>query len=72
MAQTRAQVEAQLEAVQAAITKCLSAEEYYIGGERIRRPNLDALQKREQTLLARLAAFDAGATTNIGSYRRDP
>lgn len=47
---TLAQLETQLTNVQAKIDKALNAEEYGIGSRNLRRPSLDALQKREMAL----------------------
>jgi hypothetical protein len=59
MAYTQAQLESMLTEVQAAISKCLTAQEFTAGANMgLKRATLDQLQKREQWLLGELAKFD--------------
>lgn len=56
MAYTQAQLETMLAEVQAAISKCLTAQEYTAGANiGLKRATLDQLQKREQWLLSEMA-----------------
>lgn len=51
----------QLEEVQAAITKVMTAQDTTIGDKRVTMANLAALQKREDILLSRYKMETAGA-----------
>jgi len=63
----------QLEEVQAAISAVMLNQTYTIGGFTYTRANLDALQRREDKLLARYRAEQGtgGLAINIGIPRRD-
>jgi hypothetical protein len=64
MAYTQAQLEAMLTEVQAAISKCITAQEYASGaGISLKRAALDQLQKREQWLLGEIAKFGGVGST---------
>jgi hypothetical protein len=58
MAYTQAQLETMLADVSAAISKCLTAQEYTAGANvGLKRATLEQLQKREQWLLGEIAKF---------------
>jgi len=63
----------QIEEVQAAITAVMSGQSYTVGGRSVTKANLDALAKREETLLARYyrETGTPGSAINIGTLRRD-
>jgi hypothetical protein len=65
MAYTQAQLEAMLIEVQAAITKCLTAQEYQAGaGLSLRRASLKELQDREKWILSELSMYGTPGTSS--------
>lgn len=74
MAYTQAELESMLIEVQAAISKCLTAQEYTAGANMgLRRANLDQLQAREKWLLAeldRLAILASNGSKNLARFPR--
>jgi hypothetical protein len=64
---------AQIEEVQAAITKVMSGQDVWIDGNRISRANLADLERREEKLLIRYRAEQGtgGPAKNIGIPRRN-
>ncbi len=61
---TEAELTAMLADVKAAITKCLTAQEYQAGaGLSLRRAQLKDLQDREKWLLSELAKFSSTDST---------
>lgn len=65
---------AQLEEVQAAISKVLRAQKTGVGNNQLLRADLEALTARENSLLTRYKAEQGtgGITFNQGIYRRRP
>lgn len=62
----------QLEEVQAAITAVMSGQEVSLSGKRWRAADLDALNKREEMLLARYHRENGGGLTSVtGIIKRD-
>ena len=62
----------QLEEVQNAISAVMSGQEVAVGGKRMRMADLDALNKREEMLLARYDKEQGrGMTVTTGLFKRD-
>ncbi len=62
----------QLEEVQSAISAVMSGQEVAVGGKRMRMADLDALNKREEMLLARYNNEQGrGMTAVTGLIKRD-
>jgi hypothetical protein len=74
MAYTQAELATMLIEVQAAISKCLTAQEYSAGaGLGLKRATLEQLQAREKWILAeevRLAALESGSSKNLARFPR--
>ncbi len=74
MAYTLAQLETMLSEVQAAISKCLTSQEYTAGaGMGLKRPVLEQLQAREKWLLAeqeRVTALASRYGKNLARFPR--
>lgn len=65
MAYTQAQLDTMLLEVQAAISKCLTAQEYTAGIQvGLKRPTLESLQKRELWLLTELGRLGSSGAVN--------
>ena len=66
MAYTQAQLETMLSEVTAAISKCLTAQEYQAGANlSLRRATLKDLQDREKWLLSELSQYSTPAAAPI-------
>ena len=62
----------QLEEVQNTISAVMSGQEVAVGGKRMRMADLDALNKREEMLLARYnKEHGRGMTVTTGLFKRD-
>jgi hypothetical protein len=71
MAQTAEQIQTELDAVRASLTKAYAAQSYSVSGRSVSRARIESLTARERVLMRRLARVNGNGPLVLSDFTND-